>query len=125
MVGICDDVIGPTRLTMRAAFIHVPFARSGPCVIVASLAPTSRFAGVDTTFDASIRSFGALADEQAAAAQPGRLDFYTVRLGDTWASVAEGASGGHVKPSTLAIMNGSDPGTPPRPGDRIRVVVGG
>jgi len=30
-----------------------------------------------------------------------------------------------LKPETLAIMNGSDAATPPRPGTRIRLVTAG
>jgi hypothetical protein len=52
------------------------------------------------------------------------VDFRVVRDGDTWESLARQA-GGRLKPSTIAIMNGSDPGTPPRPGERIRIIVGG
>ena len=43
---------------------------------------------------------------------------------DTWESLAK-QSGGASKASSLAIMNGSDPATAPKPGARIRIVVGG
>jgi hypothetical protein len=33
--------------------------------------------------------------------------------------------GGRVSASSLAIMNGSDPATPPRGGARVRIVVSG
>jgi predicted Zn-dependent protease len=57
--------------------------------------------------------------------QPSRIDFYTVRSGDTWESIARRADEAGVKPSTLAIMNGSEPGSRPRVGERIRIVVPG
>ena len=46
------------------------------------------------------------------------------RGGDTWETIARRADG-VVKASTIAIMNGSTVSTPPRAGERIRVVVGG
>jgi predicted Zn-dependent protease len=57
--------------------------------------------------------------------QPHRIDFYTVRPNDTWDSLARGVSSGVHDAATLAIMNAAAPGTPPRAGDRIRIVVGG
>jgi predicted Zn-dependent protease len=52
------------------------------------------------------------------------VDFYTVRAGDTWASLAE-RSGGAIRASTLAVMNHEDPSTEPRVGTRVRIVVAG
>ena len=60
----------------------------------------------------------------ACALNPDRIDLYTARQGDTWASIAE-RGGGLVKPATLAIMNDYEPNQAPRPGDRIRIVIEG
>ncbi len=46
---------------------------------------------------------------RSQAIRPSRVDFYIVRDGDTWASLAE-RSGGAIRPSTLAVMNQSSPG---------------
>jgi predicted Zn-dependent protease len=93
--------------------------------LLAGLAPTSQFDGARQPFEASIRSFRPLTREQAASIRPNRVDVYTVRTGDTWQSIAQRSGDGTVKASTLAIMNNSDPATPPRVGDRIKIVVGG
>ena len=61
----------------------------------------------------------------AEQVRPNRIDLYTVRAGDTWASIAERQARGLVKPDTLALMNGSAPGQPPRPGQRVKIVVSG
>jgi predicted Zn-dependent protease len=52
------------------------------------------------------------------------VDFYIVREGDTWTSIAE-RSGGAVRPTTLAVMNNVSPDSEPRVGARIKIVVGG
>jgi predicted Zn-dependent protease len=52
------------------------------------------------------------------------MAYQTVRSGDTWDSLAR-QSNGAIRATSLAIMNGSEPGTPPRPGTRVRIVVGG
>jgi predicted Zn-dependent protease len=50
---------------------------------------------------------------------------YLVRRGDTWQSIAEHATGGVVKASTLAIMNGHAVDDQPREGERLKIVVAG
>jgi predicted Zn-dependent protease len=64
---------------------------------------------------------------RATGAQLGLVlgNLYTARDGDTWASIAERAGKGIIRPSTLAIMNGRAPGEQPRPGDRLKIVVAG
>lgn len=110
-----------TPVTVEAAHI-----RSGQQIyVVAGLAPTQQFSGAARTFDSSIKTFRSLSREEADRIQPDRIDFYTVRSGDTWESIARRASGGEIKPSNLAIMNGTDPALPPRAGARIRIVVAG
>ncbi|OFW07304.1 MAG: hypothetical protein A3H96_17440 [Acidobacteria bacterium RIFCSPLOWO2_02_FULL_67_36] len=90
----------------------------------AGIAPPNDFSGVQRQFTSSIGSFRGLSREEAAGIHPNRVDLYTVRGGDTWPSIAE-RTGGGVKPSTLAIMNNHAPSQPPRPGERIKIVVAG
>jgi predicted Zn-dependent protease len=90
---------------------------------LAGLAPASAFRGAQPAFDAAIRSFRAISAEEAAKIRPNRIDFYTVRSGDSWASIAERRGGGLVKPEALAILNGYAPGQPPRADERIKIVV--
>jgi len=92
--------------------------------LVAGIAPPAAFEQVDAEFLRTIRSFRALSAAEAEAIHPNRIDLYTVRSNDTWASIAE-ASGGIVDAQTLAIMNDSPAGSRPEPGRRIKIVVGG
>jgi predicted Zn-dependent protease len=117
-VGTYDGVVDQTAVRLRAA--HV---RSGSHVfVIAGLAPTAEFAAAEPVFAAAIRTFRSLSAEEANRIQPDRVDFHVVRNGETWDSLAREA-GGAVKASTLAIMNGRDPGSAPRAGERVRVVV--
>lgn len=121
-VGIYDGMIDATRVSVRAAHI-----RSGNQIyLVAGLSTAAEFATADRSFDASVRSFHALSESEAARIQPGRIAFYTVRGGDTWESLAKRAGPwGGPSPSALAIMNGSEPASAPRTGARVRIVIGG
>jgi predicted Zn-dependent protease len=120
-VGTYQGVSGQTPVTVQAA--HV---RAGNQVyVVAGLAATQEFENASRTFATSIASFRSLSQQEADRIQPSRLDFYTVRSGDTWESIAKARGDGTISASQLAIMNGQDPGTSPRSGDRIRIVVGG
>jgi predicted Zn-dependent protease len=92
--------------------------------LLAGIAPASQFNAAQQPMAQSIRSFRQLSASEAASIKPNRIDVYTVRSGDTWASIAE-RSGGVVKPQTLAIMNNYEPNQAPRSGDRIRIVVEG
>ena len=92
--------------------------------LLAGLAPANQFNAAQQPFAQSIRSFRQLSASEAANIKPHRVDVYTVRSGDTWASIAE-RGGGLVKPATLAIMNDYEPNQAPRPGDRIRIVIEG
>jgi predicted Zn-dependent protease len=97
--------------------------RSGSHVfVIAGLAPTAEFDAAEPIFAAAIRTFRALSADEANRIQADRVDFHVVRNGETWESLAR-QSGGAVKASTLAIMNGQDPGRAPRAGDRVRIVV--
>ena len=117
-VGTYQKTINNTAAVVRAA--HV---RAGQQVyVIAGLAPAGSFNAASDTFTRSIQTFRTLSQEEANRIQPSRVQLRAVRAGETWESLARDAG---VKASTLAIMNGSAPGTPPRSGDRIRVVVGG
>jgi predicted Zn-dependent protease len=119
-VGTYEGLSDNTRIVVRAAHI-----RSGDkTYLVAGLATSSDFSRVDRMFTATIQSFRQLSQQEADRIQPRRLDYYVVRQGDTWESISK-QGGGSMKASTMAIMNGSDPATAPRPGSRVRVVVGG
>jgi predicted Zn-dependent protease len=120
-VGTYQGVSGDTRVTVEAA--HV---RSGDQIyIIAGIAPSSTFNAASRTFSSAIQTFRSISRDEADRVQPSRIDFYTVRAGDTWESIARRAAEGGVKASSLAIMNGSDPGSRPRAGERIRIVVPG
>ena len=106
-------------VTLAAHIVH-----NRNVYLFAGLAPPNAFESVQREFALSIRSFRELSGQEAANIKPNRVDLYAVRAGDTWQSIAE-RNGGIVKPSTLAIMNDSDPGQQPRPGERIKVVVEG
>ncbi|MGH9253662.1 MAG: M48 family metalloprotease [Vicinamibacterales bacterium] len=108
------------EVATRAAHI----AYDGKVYIVAGLVPTNAFQQADGAFLTSIRSFRSMSAAEAEDIRPNRVDFYVVRAGDTWASIAE-RSGGAITPSTLAVMNNSTAGSAPQPGSRIKIVVGG
>ena len=119
-VGTYEGVSGNTRIAVRAAYI-----RTGQqTYLFAGLAPAGDFSRVQNQFGSAIQSFRTLSAEEADRIQPSRIDFIVARPGDTWESIAR-QSGGAVKASTLAIMNGQDPGSTPRAGDRVRIVAGG
>lgn len=92
--------------------------------VFAGLAPANEYESTERQFAQSIRSFRELSNQEAASIRPNMVDLYTVRQGDTWESLARRGGAG-VKASTLAIMNNSEPGQPPRVGDRIKIVVQG
>ncbi len=112
---------GDERYVVRALFVQA----AGRAFMVAGVAPDTAFAGADPAFRQTLDSFRTLSQAQADAIQPARVDFRTARPGDTWKSLAKSLSGGAVSPSALAIMNGMLPATPPTPGTRLRVVIGG
>jgi predicted Zn-dependent protease len=93
--------------------------------LIAGVAPPGNFAEADRLFTGAIRSFHTVSQQEADGIQPSRIEFYVVRPNDTWQSIARTVSPGISSPTTLAIMNGVTADTPPRPGDRIRIVAGG
>lgn len=110
------------RVLMRAGHIAMP---DRTVYIVAGFAPEAQYDRVQASVGASIGSFRQLTRQQAAEIRPNRVDFYTVRAGDTWQSIAERAGAGITPAATLAIMNGVAPDAQPRAGARIRIVVAG
>jgi predicted Zn-dependent protease len=120
-VGTYQATSGQTPVTLQAA--HV---RAGNQVfVIAGIAASDQFGGSSRLFTSSINTFRTLSQQEADRIQSSRVDFYTVRSGDTWESIAKTRSNGGITAASLAIMNGNDPGTSPRTGERIRIVVGG
>ena len=109
------------QVRVRAA--HIQHQRH--VFLVAGIAPLDRYARAEGAFVSSIQSFRPLGRDEALNVQPNRIDFYTARSGDTWQAIAERQSGGNVKASDLAIMNGYAVSEQPRPGDRLKIVVSG
>jgi predicted Zn-dependent protease len=116
--GVLEDL---GRVGVRAA--HLVHDRN--VYLVAGLAPVQIFNQVEPELTPAVRSFRPLTAAQAAEIRPHRIDLYTARQGDTWASIAERAGKGVIRPSTLAIMNGRTPADQPRPGERLKIVVQG
>ncbi len=112
---------GLGAVVTRAA--HISHGRN--VYVLAGIAKPTDYSRVDGLFSSSIRSFRALSRSEAADIRPNRIDLYRVRAGDSWQSIAQRASAGNVKPSTLAIMNHYAVNEPPRPGDQIKIVVAG
>ena len=119
-VGTYRGTVNRSQVQMRAAHIQA----GGQTYVLAGLATPGEFSRVNAAFKNTIQSFRSISRQEADRIQPNHIDFYTVRSGDTWTTIAERAGGG-LKATTLAIMNGSNGGTQPRAGDRIRIVVGG
>jgi hypothetical protein len=110
-IGVYQGQIeGSGNVTIRAA--HILHNRA--YYMVAGLVSTDLFQQVDATFLAGIRSFRPLSAAEAEAIRPFRVDLYTVRAGDTWASIAERSTGA-IKPATLAVMNNQALTSAPRP----------
>jgi predicted Zn-dependent protease len=106
--------------------VQAAFIVSGTSTyMVAGVATQAAFASARATFASAIDSFRPLSQAEADGIQPYRLGEYTVRSGDTWASIAAAQSRGGESASTLAIMNGALPESAPQAGSRIRIVVGG
>jgi predicted Zn-dependent protease len=119
-VGVWSGGTGQEAIVARVAFI----SHAGRLYQVAGVAAESAFSQADPTFRQVIGSFRGMTAAEADRVQPARVDFQTVRSGDTWASLAK-SSGGAVSASALAIMNGADPASTPKAGTRVRVVIEG
>ncbi len=104
-----------------ARVAYLPVQRNVYRVI--GLAPAAEYQRVNGDISASLRSFRTLNAGEAANIRPNRIDFYTVKQGETWQSIAQGPGGGNVPPAKLAIMNNFSPSEQPRAGDRVKIVV--
>jgi predicted Zn-dependent protease len=111
---------GLGNVMMRAAHI----VHNGNIYLVAGFSAPNIFGPLDDAYLRSIRSFRPMSAAEAEAVHPNRVDIYVVREGDSWQSISE-RSGGVIKPSTLAVMNGAEPNSQPIVGRRIKIVVGG
>jgi len=109
------------RVGARAA--HIVY--NGTTYLVAGVAPVSLYYRVEPTFSQAIRSFRTMTRDEAEGVRPNRIDLYTARAGDTWQSIAERQCRGLIKPDALAIMNSHAVTEQPRPGERLKIVVGG
>jgi predicted Zn-dependent protease len=114
------ELSGVGRVLARAA--HIQQGRQ--VYLLAGFAPEGEFARVDREIEPAIRSYRALTQREADEIRPNRLDFYTVRPGDTWQSIAS-RGGDLVRAAQLAIMNNHAVNEQPAPGERIKIVVEG
>jgi predicted Zn-dependent protease len=112
---------GAGKVMMRAA--HIALGRQ--LYVVAGFAPEAEFALVDRDIQAAAQTFRQLTPSEAANVRPNRLDFYVVRQGDSWQSIAVRQSKGFVNAATLAIMNDREVNVQPQPGERVKIVVEG
>jgi predicted Zn-dependent protease len=111
---------GVGRVRVRAG--HIVHNRS--VFMIAGIAPADAYDRSEPALTSSIRSFRLLTAGEAESIHPNRIELYTVREGDSWQSIAERQGKGIVKPTTLAIMNGHAVNEQPRPGERLKIVVG-
>lgn len=112
---------GAGQVLMRAA--HVAVGRQ--LYVVAGFAPEAEFALVDRDVSPSIQTFRGLTAAEASRVRPNKVDFYVVRQGDSWQSIAVRQGKNIVNAATLAIMNDREVNVQPQPGDRVKVVVEG
>jgi predicted Zn-dependent protease len=112
---------GAGKVMMRAA--HVAMGRQ--LYVVAGFAPEADFALVDRDIQAAVQTFRQLSIQEASNVRPNRLDFYVVRRGDSWQSIAARQSKGYVNAATLAIMNDREVSVQPQMGDRVKIVIEG
>jgi predicted Zn-dependent protease len=103
---------------VRVEAAHV--ALGGQVYLLAGIAAAT--AQPPREFEASIRSFRELSRAEADGVKPNRLALYTARPGDSWERLAADR-GNLVTGAALAVMNGRSLSDPPRPGERLKVVV--
>jgi predicted Zn-dependent protease len=115
------NVKGTGKVQLRAA--HVVMGRQ--MFVVAGFAPEADFAVVDRQLEPSLKSFRQLTADEAGRIRPNRVDFYVVRQGDSWQSIAVRQGKNIVNAATLAIMNDREVNVQPQPGDRVKIVVEG
>jgi predicted Zn-dependent protease len=73
----------------------------------------------------SLKTFRQLTQAEASNVRPNRVQFYVVRPGDSWQSIAARQGKGIVNAATLAIMNDREVSVQPQSGERIKIVVEG
>jgi predicted Zn-dependent protease len=112
---------GSGKVMMRAA--HIAIGRQ--LYVVAGFAPEAEFALVDREVTPAINTFRHLTAQEAARVRPNKVDFYVVKTGDSWQSIAVRQGKNIVNAATLAIMNDREVSAQPQPGDRIKIVVEG
>jgi len=112
---------GTGKVLMRA--MHIAMGRQ--MYVVAGFAPEAEFDRVDRDLQPSLKSFRQLSADEASRVRPNRIDFYVVRQGDSWQSIAARQGKGIVNAATLAIMNDRAVNVQPQPGDRIKIVIEG
>lgn len=116
--GTAKDV---GKVTMRAA--HIAVGRQ--IYVVAGFAPDDDFALADREIGPAVQSFRQLTPQEASKIRPNRLQFYTVKAGDSWQSIAARHGRNFVNAATLAIMNDHEVFEQPSAGTRIKIVVEG
>jgi predicted Zn-dependent protease len=109
------------KVLMRAA--HIAIGRQ--LYVVAGFAPEKEFDQVDKDILPSVQTFRQLSPAEASRIQPNRIDFYVVKAGDSWQSIATRQGRSFVGAATLAIMNDHEVSVQPQPGDRVKIVVEG
>jgi predicted Zn-dependent protease len=109
------------KVTMRAA--HISVGRQ--LYVVAGFAPEKEFDLVDREFAPALQTFRQLTAREAAGIRPNKIEFYVVKPGDSWQSIAVRQSKGYVNAATLAIMNDREVSEQPQAGDRVKIVVEG
>jgi predicted Zn-dependent protease len=109
------------KVEMRAAH----FAIGRQLYVVAGFAPEKEFDLVDRDIQPALQTFRQLTAQEASNIRPNRIEFYTVRQGDSWQSIAARQGKGYVNAATLAIMNDHEVQVQPQPGDRVKIVVEG
>ena len=120
-IGIYQGSIqGVGDVIMKAA--HIVSGRQ--VYVFAGFAPRDAFEKIDGLVSEALRSFRPMSASEADKIDPNRLDFYVVRPGDTWQSIAA-RGGGLIRATDLAIMNNHAVSDQPKPGERIKVVVVG
>ena len=109
------------KVRMRAA--HVAIGRQ--LYVVAGFAPEKEFDLVDRDIQPSLKTFRQLTQAEASNVRPNRVQFYVVRQGDSWQSIAARQGKGFVNAATLAIMNDREVSVQPQAGERIKIVTEG
>jgi len=112
---------GAGKVMMRAA--HIMLGRQ--IYVVAGFAPEKEFHLVDRDIQPALQTFRQLSVAEAANVRPNRVEFYVVRQGDSWQSIAARQGKNFVNAATLAIMNDREVHAQPQPGDRIKIVIEG